>query len=321
MTTTRGSAHYAGLLPVEPSYEPPPICRITLENDPLPNRQQPLRKRASLVLSRFLIAFCIGVAATLTWQSYGDATRQRIANSYSQLGWLAPQRALAAREAPDTIAASAVSYPDQPYALLRDLHAMQQSLDRFVAGQEQMTRRTDQTTKSIAAGQEPTTRRANQTAATITTGQGQMRRNTDQAASSVDQTRSAKAITVESRGDAASLHETLRLNIKPTEAKPPQTSSERDKQRSSTSGHDASCFPSASAVLQNYPGGLPSWTLRAPGHEGTLCWHAPTRPKGSDDRPRPGDHRREIMAKGTETNATTENGLFALPARYAMPPE
>src|SRR5262249_11265471 len=196
-----------------------------------------IRKRASRVLSRFLIAFCIGVAATLAWQSYGDESRQRIANSYPQLGWLASQRALTAQEAPDTIAASAVSCSDQLYAILRDLR---QSLDRFVAGREQMTRSTNQTTNSIAAGQEPTTRRANQTAATITTGQGQMTRNTDQTASSVDQARSAKAITIESRGDAASLHQTP-LSIKPTEAKPPQTSSERDKQRSSTSGHDASC--------------------------------------------------------------------------------
>jgi hypothetical protein len=61
---------------------------------------------------------------------------------------LAPRRALTAQEAPDTIA-SAVSYPDQLYAILRDLHAKRQSLDR------------------IAAGQEPTTRNANQTAATI----------------------------------------------------------------------------------------------------------------------------------------------------------
>jgi hypothetical protein len=50
-------------------------------------------KRASRTLARFLITFCIGVAATVAWQSYGDAAREMIANSSPQLGWLAPQTA------------------------------------------------------------------------------------------------------------------------------------------------------------------------------------------------------------------------------------
>jgi hypothetical protein len=40
------------------------------------------------------------------------------------------------------------------------------------------------------------------------------------------------------------------------------------------------CFPSASAVLQNYPEGRPSWTFRAPGHEGTKCWYPTRRTQG-----------------------------------------
>ena len=39
---------------------------------------------------RFLIAFCLGVAATSGWQSYGDAAREMIANWSEQFGWLAP---------------------------------------------------------------------------------------------------------------------------------------------------------------------------------------------------------------------------------------
>src|SRR6266850_1198118 len=63
----------------------------------------PPRKR----FSRFLITFCIGVAATLAWQSYGDAARQIIASSYPQLGWLALQPAPTAQNAPDVIALAA----------------------------------------------------------------------------------------------------------------------------------------------------------------------------------------------------------------------
>jgi hypothetical protein len=52
-----------------------------------------LGKQASFALARFLIAFCSGVAATLAWQSHGDATRRMIASPSPQLGWSAPQAA------------------------------------------------------------------------------------------------------------------------------------------------------------------------------------------------------------------------------------
>ena len=60
-----------------------------------------LGKRASRSLARFLIIFCTGVAATLAWQSYGDAAREMIANSSSELSWLAPQAAPLAQTASD----------------------------------------------------------------------------------------------------------------------------------------------------------------------------------------------------------------------------
>jgi cell division septation protein DedD len=48
-------------------------------------------KQASFV--RFLVAFCVGVAATLAWQSYGGAARKMIASWSPQLRWSAPQAA------------------------------------------------------------------------------------------------------------------------------------------------------------------------------------------------------------------------------------
>jgi hypothetical protein len=150
-----------------------------------------------------------------------------------------------------------------------------------------------------------------------------MTRSTDQTATRIDQPPSAKAssITVESRGTAVSLQPTVRLDIRPTEARPPQTLSERGKQFSAASEHDASCFPSASAVLQNRPGGWPTWTLRAPGHEGTLCWYAAARPRASDHRPRASDHRREMVPTEKEIAGTTENALFPPPTLYKRAPE
>jgi hypothetical protein len=129
-----------------------------------------------------------------------------------------------------------VPYPNQLDAMLREPHTIQQSPDRIVAGQE-LTRNTDQTTTSV-----------------------------DQAPSA-----QAESIPVESRGDAASLQPTVPLSTTPPQAKA-QPLSEKGKQLSAANQH-VSCFPSASAVLRNHPGGRPTWTLRAPGHEGTQCWY------------------------------------------------
>jgi cell division septation protein DedD len=48
-------------------------------------------RRASFV--RFLVAFGVGVAATLAWQSYGAAARKMVASWSPQLRWPAPQAA------------------------------------------------------------------------------------------------------------------------------------------------------------------------------------------------------------------------------------
>jgi hypothetical protein len=91
---------------------------------------------------------------------------------------------------------------------------------------------------------------------------------------------------VEPEVRAPSLQQTAPLDTKPTEsgieAKPPPTLPENE---SFAAGRDAStCFPSASAVRENHPEAWPSWTLRAPGHEGTRCWYAATRGTAHDHR-------------------------------------
>jgi hypothetical protein len=52
-----------------------------------PTTDRPSRRRpASRRFARFLLAICIGVAGTLAWQSYGDATKQIIATRAPDLG-------------------------------------------------------------------------------------------------------------------------------------------------------------------------------------------------------------------------------------------
>ena len=89
---------------------------------------------------RFLIAFCVGVAATLAWQSYGDAAREVVASKYPQLGWLAPEAAVA-QTAPDTTVPADPSPNQQELkAMSLALAAVRQRVDQLAAGQEQMTR-------------------------------------------------------------------------------------------------------------------------------------------------------------------------------------
>ncbi|HWN79767.1 MAG TPA: hypothetical protein VNN81_18180 [Bradyrhizobium sp.] len=152
----------ADSLPANPSVEAPVVRAADLKKDRFPNGRSSLGKRALLALVRFLIMFCIGVAATLAWQSYGDAARERIASSYPQLAWLAPQAAPIARSAPDTIglAAQAAPSPDQ-HAMLLDLDAVRQSIDRIAnnmaTSQEQITRSVDRIAARVAASQEQLT--------------------------------------------------------------------------------------------------------------------------------------------------------------------
>ena len=99
------------------------------------NERPSLRKRIARGLARFLIIFGMGIAATLAWQSHDNEIRAIIANSSPQLGWLAPQAALA-DTAPETapIAPATASPENQQLEVMSvSLAAMQQSIDQLTA--------------------------------------------------------------------------------------------------------------------------------------------------------------------------------------------
>jgi hypothetical protein len=85
--------------------------------------------------TRVLITLCVGAAAILVWQSYGDAAKQFIARSFSQLGWVAPRTTPIAYGASDQRRFAAIS---------TDLDAIRQIVDRIAVIQEQITRDFDQ---------------------------------------------------------------------------------------------------------------------------------------------------------------------------------
>jgi hypothetical protein len=214
MSTIRGSANYPGLLPFKLTDERPPNRPTILENERFANGQPSLRKRASRALYRFVIAFCGGVAATLAWQWYGDASREMIAKSYPQLGWLATQPVSTAQNAPGMFGLVAPAVPFDQQQLKASLEAMRQSIDRIVAGDELIMRSIDQIVTKVVADHEQMARNSGQTAAGITVGQGEMTRSIEQTAinvaasqkqiaGSIDQTATNSAQAPPARAPAA----------------------------------------------------------------------------------------------------------------------
>jgi hypothetical protein len=120
----------------------------------------------------------------------------------------------------------------------------------------------------------------------------------------------ARVTPPESRGEpeiqTASSSLAARLGIEPAEsaidARTPQTSPEGGKSLAAASGYDPTCLPSASAVRQDYPQARPSWTLKAPGHEGTKCWFAARRT--ADD-----DHRSDVAPRKDAVGVPRQPGL------------
>jgi hypothetical protein len=170
---TAGSDFSAGPRVTEPLLDAA-LRPADLNSDPLPNERATLGRRTSRSLARFLVTACIGVAATLAWQSYGGTAKQMIANAAPQLSWLisppamnppsgreiaaepprplavqasAPQAASAQAEAVAPTAsekaastALTTSSPalQQLETMAHDFAAVRQSVEQLAAGQEQM---------------------------------------------------------------------------------------------------------------------------------------------------------------------------------------
>jgi hypothetical protein len=165
----------------EPPVDALPTVRpADLKDDGYPKGRSSVGKRALTTLVRFLIVFCIGISATLAWQSYGDPLRETIASSYPQLSWLAPQAESVPQNAPDVIelASRTASSPDQrqPNTRSLDLDTVRQAIDRIAtsiaSSQEQMTSSADR----IATSQQQIAHSLDR----IATSQEQMMRSLDQ---------------------------------------------------------------------------------------------------------------------------------------------
>jgi hypothetical protein len=88
----------------------PQLDREVLERNAIYDRlvaiENRMKRRRSRRFGRYLIAICVGVAGTLAWQSYGQATKQIIATRAPELGW--------SPEAKQTIASWTVGWMKPP---------------------------------------------------------------------------------------------------------------------------------------------------------------------------------------------------------------
>jgi hypothetical protein len=120
------------------------------------------KRRASGAFGRYLVAICLGVAVTLAWQPYAEATKQIIATRAPELGWSPEAKQMiaswvqqlgwtkppvvedtpapVAQTAPETVAPTAAPSldPEQVQQMTRSLTALQQSAEQLARTEDQM---------------------------------------------------------------------------------------------------------------------------------------------------------------------------------------
>jgi hypothetical protein len=129
----RRSEYSVVWLPIKPSVDATMPLSCGVKNDPDSGRRAVPEMRDSRAIARFLMAICIGVIATLAWQSYSNAAKQLVAGSSLPSGGLAP----IAEITPDVMAPAAfavVPSPDQPV-----LAALRQNIDQLATSQQRIS--------------------------------------------------------------------------------------------------------------------------------------------------------------------------------------
>jgi hypothetical protein len=131
--TLKPSEYSVVWLPAEPSVDATVRPPYEVKSDPIAGRQAAPGTRDRHAMARFLVAICIGVIATLAWQSYSNAAKQLVAGSSL------PFRNLAriAETIPDVMAPVAfavIPSRDQP-----DLSALRQNVDQLATSQQRIS--------------------------------------------------------------------------------------------------------------------------------------------------------------------------------------
>jgi hypothetical protein len=146
------------------------------------------KRRGSRGFAGYLLAFCIGVTATLAWLSYSEAAKQIIATKAPELGWspdstqmiaswvqalgwtklpVGPENAAAQSSVPETPQPTPVAQtapenvapkapvapsidPEQVHQIASDVGALRQTVEQLAASQDQMARVVDRLQGAVA---------------------------------------------------------------------------------------------------------------------------------------------------------------------------
>jgi hypothetical protein len=118
-------------LPTGPAVDATMPPADDLKNDPVPSNEVPPGRGDPRAISRVVAAFCIGVTATLAWQSCSDAARRLAQTSSLQFGGSGPT----AQPTPNVIAPATFAS-----RFLSDQHlaALQENVDRLAVSPQQI---------------------------------------------------------------------------------------------------------------------------------------------------------------------------------------
>ena len=121
-----------GIRPIKSSIRSPRPS--VLKDAHVASNRPSIGRRIFRTLTRFFIAVIIGIGATLTWQSHGDAARDMVVARAPSLGWLL---SVSTTKSP-AVAATAPDPVQQLEPLASNLDVVRRSVEQLAAKQEQM---------------------------------------------------------------------------------------------------------------------------------------------------------------------------------------
>lgn len=117
------------------------------ENDRLVSKSPGMGKRLSRATFRFFLAILIGVAGTLSWQSYGDEVQDTIRTVAPSLDWLIPPPTTKSA----TPNARSAELVEQLKPIALDLAVVRKAVEQLAANQEQLAAKDGEIAQSVAA--------------------------------------------------------------------------------------------------------------------------------------------------------------------------
>ena len=124
-----------------------------------------MTRRGSRGFGRYLVAILIGVAATLAWQSYGDAAKRVIATKAPELGWSPEAKQMIASwtlgwTKPPVVESKAAPVaqtapiatsldPEKVRQMAQNLAEVRETVQELAAGQNQVTREIDKLESAV----------------------------------------------------------------------------------------------------------------------------------------------------------------------------